>query len=137
MGRWSKEEIEAAFDKFQAAALTAAKTCDWTEWANCFTEDCAYVEHHYGKMRGRDRILNWITETMKPYTFWHMKAFPMAWYSIGADRGWVYCEVRNRMEDLGDGEIYEEPNITILHYGGNGMFKCTKKTPITQPIWAQ
>ena len=27
------------------------------------------------------------------------------------------------MEDLGDGNIYEEPNITILHYAGNGLFK--------------
>ncbi len=27
------------------------------------------------------------------------------------------------MEDLGNGKIYEEPNITILHYAGDGMFK--------------
>ena len=27
------------------------------------------------------------------------------------------------MEDLGDNHIYEEPNITILHYAGNGLFK--------------
>lgn len=35
----------------------------------------------------------------------------------------MICEVLNRMEDLGDGQIYEEPNITILHYAGNGLFK--------------
>lgn len=27
------------------------------------------------------------------------------------------------MEDLGDGEIYREPNITILRYAGSGLFK--------------
>ena len=26
------------------------------------------------------------------------------------------------MEDLGDGRIYQEPNISILHYAGNGLF---------------
>ena len=39
------------------------------------------------------------------------------------DRGWIFAEVMNRLEDLGDGKIYEEPNLTILHYAGNGLFK--------------
>jgi hypothetical protein len=51
-----------------------------------------------------------------------MQAFPIEWYSIDEDRGWVICKVLNRMRDLGDGEIYEEPNITILHYAGGGRF---------------
>ena len=29
----------------------------------------------------------------------------------------------NRMEHLCDGKIYDTPNITILHYAGNGLFK--------------
>ena len=52
-----------------------------------------------------------------------MTAFPITWYSIDVDKGWVICEVMNRMEDLGDGKIYEEPNITILHYAGKGLFR--------------
>ncbi len=51
-----------------------------------------------------------------------MTAFPVTWYSIDENKGWVFCEVMNRMEDLGDGKIYQEPNITILHYAGNGLF---------------
>ncbi|MCB1844970.1 MAG: nuclear transport factor 2 family protein, partial [Halioglobus sp.] len=43
--------------------------------------------------------------------------------SIDENRGWIFCEVMNRMEDLGDGKIHQEPNITILHYAGNGLFK--------------
>jgi hypothetical protein len=53
----------------------------------------------------------------------HMTAFPITWYSIDEERGWIFCEVMNRMEDLGDGRIYQEPNITILHYAGDGLFK--------------
>lgn len=123
MARWKRKEIEKAFEKYQAAALKGAQTKDWTDWANCFTEDATYFEHHYGKFWGRDKILSWITETMTAGFALHMTAFPITWYSIDEEKGWVICEVMNRMEELGDGKIYQEPNITILHYAGNGLFK--------------
>ncbi|MEM1110534.1 MAG: nuclear transport factor 2 family protein [Pseudomonadota bacterium] len=123
MARWKRKELEAAFDKFQAAALKGAQTGDWKDWANCFTRDATYFEHQYGKFWGRDTIHAWIEKTMKPYPVCHMTAFPIKWYTVDAEKGWIICEVLNRMDDLGDGEIYEEPNITILHYGGNGQFK--------------
>lgn len=123
MARWKRKEIEQAFEKYQAAALKGAQTKDWTDWANCFTEDATYFEHHYGKFWGREKILSWITETMTAGFALHMTAFPITWYSIDEEKGWVICEVMNRMEELGDGKIHEEPNITILHYAGNGLFK--------------
>ena len=49
MGRWTKEELEQAFDKYQRAALKGARTKDWNDWANCFTTDATYFEHHYGR----------------------------------------------------------------------------------------
>jgi hypothetical protein len=52
-----------------------------------------------------------------------MTAFPIRWYSVDEEKGWIICEVLNRMEDLGDGIIYEEPNITILKYAGDGQFR--------------
>ncbi len=123
MARWKRKEIEKAFDNYQAAALKGARTLDWTDWANCFTEDATYFEHHFGRFWGRERILQWISDTMKQWPNNHMTAFPVSWYSIDEERGWVFCEVMNRMEDLGDGKIYQEPNLTILHYAGGGLFK--------------
>ena len=122
MAQWSREEIQAAFNDFQAAAYKGAQTQDWRDWADCFTEDATYFEHHYGKFWGRENIFKWITETMAPWPVNAMTAFPISWYSIDVEKGWIFCEVMNRMEDLGDGQIYEEPNITILHYAGNGLF---------------
>lgn len=122
MGRWSREEIEQAFDKFQQGAWIGAQSGEWRAWADCFTEDATYFEHHYGKFWGRETIYKWISQTMKPFPVNEMRAFPVRWYSIDTDKGWVICEVMNRMNDLGDGHIYEEPNITILHYAGNGLF---------------
>lgn len=123
MARWTREELEQAFDNYQAAALKGAQTKDWSDWANCFTEDATYFEHNYGRYWGRDTILKWITKTMNTGMAKHMTAFPVSWYSIDVDKGWIFCEVMNRMEELGDGRIYQEPNITILHYAGNGRFK--------------
>ena len=123
MGRWSREELERAFDHYQVAALKGAQTGDWRHWADMFTLDATYFEHHYGKFWGREAIYNWISTTMKPFPVNQMTAFPVSWYSIDENRGWIFCEVMNRMADLGDGEIYQEPNITILHYAGDGLFK--------------
>ena len=122
MGRWAREEIEEAFDKYQAAAWKGAQTKDWGDWADCFTEDATYFEHHYGRFWGRGNILDWITKTMNEWPATEMTAFPITWYSIDEEKGWVICEVMNRMRDLGDGKVHQEPNITILHYAGNGLF---------------
>ena len=122
MAQWTKEEIQAAFNDFQVAAFKGAQSQDWRDWAECFTEDATYFEHHYGKFWGRENIFKWITDTMAPWPVNAMTAFPISWCSIDVEKGWVFCEVMNRMEDLGDGQIYEEPNITILHYAGNGLF---------------
>lgn len=122
MGRWSREELETAFDNYQQAALKGAQDGDWRDWADMFTRDATYFEHQYGRFWGRENIFEWITGVMKPFPACHMTAFPMEWYSIDEDKGWIICKVLNRMEDLGDGKIYEEPNITILHYAGEGLF---------------
>ena len=82
MARWKRKELEKAFDSYQEAALKGAQTGDWTDWANCFTEDATYFEHHYGRFWGRETILNWITATMNKWPASEMKAFPITWYSI-------------------------------------------------------
>ena len=41
--------------QFQAAAVHRWRTGDWTQWSECFTEDAAYYEHHYGRFEGRRR----------------------------------------------------------------------------------
>ena len=106
---YTRDEIEAAFTRFQAAAEESVANGDWTPWSECFTEDAQYYEHHYGRYEGRAAILDWISTTMAEPINRDMVAFPVDWYVIDEARGWVLCAIWNQMADPGDGKFdYEE-----------------------------
>ena len=123
MSRFTSDEIEAAFERYQAAALVGGTTGDWTGWVECFTEDCTYKEHLYGEIGGRAAVLAWITEVCaNTYPGNEMPHFPIEWHIIDEERGWIVCQVWNRMRDPGDGSIHQEYNFTLLKYAGSHQF---------------
>lgn len=119
MGKWSRAELEAAFENYQRLGLEAGTSGDWNEWADQFTEDATYVEHLYGTLGGREAIRKWICDTMAEKINCEMKYFPMEWYIIDEERGWIVCQVWNRMVDPGDGGLHQAYNFTLLKYAGN------------------
>jgi hypothetical protein len=122
MGRFSRDEIEEAFAEYQRRAAHAGATGDWDQWVDQFTPDVTYREHHYGTFDGREAVREWISETMTAPPFDEMTEFPIEWHVIDEDKGWVICWVWNRFADLGDGEVHQEGNVTILHYAGDGQW---------------
>jgi hypothetical protein len=123
MGAWSREELERAFARYQEAAATGGRTGDWRPWSECFTEDCTYKEHLYGTFEGRAELLAWITRVcVEEYPGNQMPEFPIEWYIVDEERGWIVCQVWNRMADPGDGSIHQEYNFTLLKYAGDGRF---------------
>ncbi len=122
MGQWSREEIEAAFARQQQVVVEIGESWDWSRFADQFTEHATYVEHAYGTMHGRETIREWITSTMNTFPGSEMPFFPCSWYSIDEDKGWVFCEFRNRMRDPGDGSVHERPNLSVLKYAGDGLW---------------
>ena len=122
MGRWTRQELEAAFVTYQEVAAEAARSGNWDPWADLFTEDAEYVEHLYGTMHGREAIRSWINKTMSTYPGNAMPEFPIGWSVIDEDRGWIVCQVWNRMADPGDGSIHQAYNVTILKYAGDGRW---------------
>ena len=122
MGRWTRDELEAAFQTYQDTALAAGTSGDWNAWADLFTEDATYFEHLYGHFGGREAIRRWITTTMATYPGNQMPHFPIEWYVIDEDKGWIVCQVWNRMADPGDGSLHQASNITILKYAGGGRW---------------
>jgi hypothetical protein len=120
VGRWTRDEIEDAFETYQRTALAAGTSGDWTAWADLFTEDATYVEHLFGTLGGREAIRHWITRTMAANR--DMQFFPMEWYVVDEERGWVVCQVWNRMVDPGDGSLHQAYNFTLLKYAGHGRW---------------
>ena len=49
--------------------------------------------------------------------------FPIEWYMIDDEKGWVVCQVWNRFADPGDGSIHQAYNFTLLKYAGGGKWK--------------
>ena len=119
---YSRSEMEAAFRRFNETAAHGGATGDWVPWSECFTEDATYYEHHYGHFTGRAEILAWITATMAEFPNNEMTEFPAEWTMIDEERGWLLCAIWNRFKPIGDGEVYQEINWTMLHYAGNGQW---------------
>ncbi|MFP8882236.1 MAG: nuclear transport factor 2 family protein [Myxococcota bacterium] len=120
MARWTRDELEQAFEDYQAVALEAGISGEWNAWADQFTLDATYREHLYGDMGGREAIRTWINRTMKQNP--DMKYFPVEWYMIDEQRGWVMFQVWNRMVDPGDGSLHQAYNFTLLKYAGSGQW---------------
>jgi len=53
MGQFTRDELERAFAHYQEVAAKAAAANEWRPWADMFTDDAEYVEHHYGVFHGR------------------------------------------------------------------------------------
>ncbi len=88
MGQWSRAEIEAAFAEYQRKAADAGASGDWREWADQFTEDATYIEHHYGRVpgAGRPSTVDQL-DACPSIPASDMPEFPIEWYMIDEDRG--------------------------------------------------
>ena len=62
-----REEVEAEFAKYRERAALAVATGDWDQWADQFTDDAHYREHHYGYFRSQQEIRDWIKSVMQPF----------------------------------------------------------------------
>jgi SnoaL-like domain len=111
-----RAEVEAAF-----LHLWTVGNLDetWQAWPSCFTEDVHYIEHIYGEMRGRAAVTAWITGLMAENRDIHAV---IDWYMIRGRR--VVVNMQNRYYNPDPaGAPFDFPGITILEYGGGGLFR--------------
>ena len=119
---FSREELTAAFDRFEETVARAARTRDWDPWVDQYTTDVEYIEHAAGTANGRDELRAWITKTMTTFPGSHMIAFPTLWSVVDEPTGRVICEIDNPMVDPGDGTVISATNISIVTYAGDGLW---------------
>jgi hypothetical protein len=120
---FSRDELVAAFEKFEATVDRAAQTRDWDPWVEQYTPDVTYVEHAAGTMRGREEVRPWIWMTMESFPGSYMTSFPSRWSVIDEAGGRIICELDNPMRDPGDGAIISATNISIITYAGDGLWR--------------
>lgn len=125
MGRFSREEIEGAFHHYQVQGRDAARSGDWARWGEMFTEDVTYVEQQVGQWGGREAAVREMAALMHqtegtPWVW--VNQYPVKSYIVDEDRGWVWSQIWNRMEDPGNGKVFQENCLTLLRYDGDGLF---------------
>lgn len=119
---FTKGDMEAAFDRYRAAAAEAGRTGNWELFLDCFTDDVHYVEHHYGEFRGKQAVRDWIVPEMAKWPVNQMQFYPWDWHVIDIENGVIVGQVANVMTDPGDGKEYRAVNWTRLVYAGEGLF---------------
>ena len=117
-GEFSREEIDAEFEKYKDRARLAVSSGDWDQWADQFTEDARYYEHHYGRFNGREEIRAWIKGVMQPFP---TMEFPYEWHMVDGNR--LVFFVQNRLPDPTGGDAhFDVPTLCVLHYAGDGQW---------------
>ncbi len=121
MGRFSREELEQAFEAYDETRIRCSRTGDWSQYADLFTEDADYYEHAYGDMRGREQIREWIVKVMAPFP--HME-FPQDWVVFDEENDAVLLQAQNRLPHPTDPDHpgFGFPTWTRLVYAGNGLW---------------
>lgn len=122
MGRHPAEELRAAFDHYQQVVHRSADAGDWAPWAELFTADAVHHDHAVGTAVGRGEIGRRMASTMAVWPRSAFRSFPVEWYSVDEDRGWVVAQVWGRLEDPGDGSVHQAPGMAVLHYAGDGRW---------------
>ncbi|TMA35561.1 MAG: nuclear transport factor 2 family protein, partial [Deltaproteobacteria bacterium] len=92
---FSRDELEQAFRTYWR---TGAVGEDWNAWADLFTEDCLYVEHMYGTMRGREAVRRWIVPIMEKYGEIYTG---YEWHVVDPASGRIILYVQNRRDHPG------------------------------------
>lgn len=107
-----RAEVEAAFHRFVAVGDSG----DWSAWADLHSDDCVWVEHHFGTIVGREAIRAKITELMAPVP---MMQFPVEWFMIDGNRVVLY-PWQVFPDPAGGNAEYRFGCVTVLEYAGNG-----------------
>jgi hypothetical protein len=126
------DEIREAYETFKVVSDRCAAGADYNAFADLFTEDCIYVEHVYGEMRGREEVRRWIVPLMKSYPIDQMERYTHDWVFFDEENGRVVFCARTHMADPGDGSSHTATNWTMIDYAGNGQW--SREEDIYNPL---
>jgi ketosteroid isomerase-like protein len=121
MTKYSISDLRDAYQHFARVSDECAASTDYNAFADLFTEDCTYIEHVFGEMRGREAVRQWIVPLMKMHPNDQMTS-THDWVLFDEGSGRVIFCARTHMPDLGDGREYSTTNWSMIDYAGDGLF---------------
>jgi hypothetical protein len=125
MGRFSRAEIEAAFERYREAMNRSVVDGDWSMWIDeVMTKDFRFVGRGVPPLvvNGRDEAHEVFGPTMALPGHRDFGSFPIPWVAINEDDAIVVFEIVNRAVNVGDGVDRNYRTWTKLHYAGGGQF---------------
>jgi uncharacterized protein (TIGR02246 family) len=114
-------ELREAYEHFSRVSDECARSADYNAFADLFTEDCNYIEHVFGEMRGREAVRQWIVPLMKQYPNDQM-TYTHDWVLFDEENARVIFCARTHMPDPGDRREYSTTNWSMIDYAGHGLF---------------
>jgi hypothetical protein len=82
------------------------------------------VDHPRGVIGGREALRRHYHGLFTTFPHTHLYYYPVEWYMVDEERGWISCLFYLRMADPGDGSIHQVPCFGLLKYAGRGLWKC-------------
>ena len=119
MTTYPAEEVSAALAAYVALRdQIAAGQATWTDLAELFTEDAVYIDPAWGRLQGKENLLEFFDESMRGLEGWE---FPIEFTAISGNTvviKWTQQLPTRRT----DGSRYEQSGISTLVYAGDGKF---------------
>mgnify|MGYP001819735059 CR=1 FL=1 len=114
-----RSEVEEAHRKYLATRSRVEEgDLPWSALAEHFTADAVYIDPAWGRIEGRDAILEFMDASMAGLDDWE---FPEQWTMIEGDR--VVSSWWNRLPgSRDDGTPYQALGISVMRYAGWGRF---------------
>ena len=122
MPRFTRDEIEQQWAHYQKVARRCGPANDWDEFADLYTEDATMAVSGGLRIGGREAIRRWYREAFREEPMRWLHYYPVEWYIVDEQRGWIACQFWNRMADPGDGSIHEFACFSLLKYAGDGLW---------------
>ncbi len=91
----------------------------WSELAEFFTEDAAYIDPAWGRIEGRAGIRNFFEKSMAGLTGYGWST-PENWTMADGHR--LVSQWDQILGEKGDGTPWLVPGLSILYYAGDGLF---------------
>ena len=119
---WTRDELEREWKRYQQVALECGPKIDWDPFCDLYTEHAIMVTPGGLRVGGREAMKRWYREAFATEPLKYLFYYPVEWYMIDEDRGWVSCQFWCRMADPGDGSVHEFKCFSLLKYAGDGLW---------------